>query len=149
MTNENNNVTQGNNNTGNHNSGDYNSGCGNSGDRNSGDWNAGDYNSGCLNTNKPPLRIFNKLTEKEPDYPDYFYFELVVLAEPQENGFREIVVKKYEDAWKESFEGASVEDVEKTLRLPNFDYALFEEISGITREDFERRLGKYVRDKEE
>jgi len=43
---------------------------------------------------------------------------------------------------KESFDNASKEDVAKTLELPNFDYNIFEEITGITKEDFDKKLWK-------
>jgi len=42
--------------------------------------------------------------------------------------------------WKESFDKAGKEDVADTLKLPNFDYKIFEEISGITKEDFDKKL---------
>jgi len=48
----------------------------------------------------------------------------------------------YKEAWKQSFNNAKKEDVAKTLELPNFDYKLFEEISGITEEMFNSKLGK-------
>jgi|LSQX01.2.fsa_nt_gb hypothetical protein len=43
--------------------------------------------------------------------------------------------------WKRSFEKADIEDVAKALELPNFDYQIFEEITGITKEDFDKKLG--------
>ena len=42
---------------------------------------------------------------------------------------------------KKSFEEASKEDVAKALELPNFDYQIFEEITGIAKEDFDKKLG--------
>jgi len=36
-------------------------------------------------------------------------------------------------AWKTSFKNDSKEDVRKTLELPNFDYEVFEELSGISK----------------
>ena len=47
---------------------------------------------------------------------------------------------KYKEAFKNSFEEAELNDLKLTLELPNFDYGIFEEISGITKEDFDRRL---------
>ena len=136
-------------NTGKENSGDFNSGHRNSGhwnsgDRNSGDWNSGDRNSGYLNTDTPKLRIFNKETDIDRNninYPSYFYFDLTEWIEDEsktEGGY--LKVYNYKEAWKISFEKASKEDVAKTLELPNFDYALFEEISGITKEMIQRKL---------
>ena len=49
---------------------------------------------------------------------------------------------EYKEAWKLSFEKAELDDLKKTLELPNFDYVLFEEISGITKKDFDGRFKK-------
>jgi hypothetical protein len=135
----------GNFNSGNWNSGDWNSGEGNSGDTNSGDWNSGNWNSGkwnsgnwnsgFLNTNKPKIRIFNKETNrKKIKFPDYFYFNFYVRIDHP--------LKKidYKEAWKESFKKATKEDVATTLELPNFDYSLFEEITGITKKMLDAKL---------
>ena len=35
---------------------------------------------------------------------------------------------------------ADEEDIKKTLKLPNFDYKIFEEITSITKQDFENKL---------
>ena len=143
-------------NSGNKNSGDWNSGHRNSGNKNSGDWNSGDRNSGFLNTNQPKVRIFNKETDLELNniiFPRYFYFNLNVWVNFNEmndeekeiyywykttNGYLKKL--EYKEAWKLSFEKASVEDVKKTLELPNFDYGIFEEISGISKQDFDNKL---------
>jgi len=42
----------------------------------------------------------------------------------------------YKEAWKQSFEKATKTDVAKTLKLPNFNYKIFEEITGITKKMF-------------
>ena len=42
---------------------------------------------------------------------------------------------------KKSFENTTREDAAKALELPNFNYEIFEEITGITKEDFDRKLG--------
>jgi hypothetical protein len=139
----------GNCNSGNCNSGDRNSGYRNSGNWNSGNWNSGDRNSGYLNTTEPKLRIFNKETNVQRDnlvIPKYFYFDLNVWVpvssmtdeEKKNIGWYKTTdgyLKKieYKDAWKLSFEKASKEDVARTLKLPNFKYKLFEEITGITK----------------
>ncbi len=110
-------------NSGHFNSGNSNSGSFNTGNRNSGKWNVGNYNSGYFNTSDAPFMMFNK---------------------PVENiSPREIVLPKWlnrPDA-KSSFESAGEDDLRKTLELPNFDYAVFEEITGISKSDFARRLG--------
>ena len=105
------------------NSGNYNSGYRNSGNGNSGDWNSGDRNSGSFNTGTPKYyELFNKPI-KAQDYesimwPDWFHFELK---------------DDYKKSWKESFEGASKEGIEEAIGLPNFDYEVFEKITGITK----------------
>ena len=42
--------------------------------------------------------------------------------------------------WRKSFDTANIEDIGKTLDLPNFDYKIFEEISGISKKDFDKKL---------
>ena len=51
-------------------------------------------------------------------------------------------LKKYEykEAFIKSFEMATKEDTELLLRLPNFNYKIFEEISGITRKMINQKL---------
>jgi hypothetical protein len=140
------------------NSGDRNSGDGNSGYRNSGYWNSGDGNSGYCNFGMPTVIMFNKDTKIsydkfQADFPDYFYFVLtdwitignMTDAEKKEyphyavtEGF--LRVYKYKQAWKNSFEKASKEDVAKTLKLPNFDYSIFAKISGITKTMIDKKL---------
>jgi hypothetical protein len=147
-------------NSGNRNSGNCNSGNWNSGNRNSGDWNSGDCNSGYLNSETQNIRMFNKDTHfkygdigKKIIFADYFYFDLTkwigikdMTKEEKEqyphyavtSGF--LRVFKYKDAWKNSFDKATKEDVKKTLNLPNFDYKVFEEITGITKKMIETKL---------
>jgi hypothetical protein len=55
---------------------------------------------------------------------------------------------KYQEAFCNAFENAKIEDLKKTLELPNFDYDIFEEISGISKADFQRRLGNICEDDE-
>ena len=143
-------------NSGDWNSGDGNSGYWNSGDWNSGDWNSGYWNSGYLNTDKPKIRIFNKETDlKEIDFPSYFYFHLTEFIDVDDMTEKEkkdyphyktttgfLRVFKYKDAWKNSFDKATKEDVKKTLELPNFSHKLFEEISGISEKDFKKKFKK-------
>ena len=135
----------------NRNSGDW-----NSGNSNSGDWNSGDRNSGYCNLDAPLIRIFGKNTTKTRDeiyFPDYFNFELnrwinvseMTDKEKEKFGWyktTEGYLKKveYKEAWRISFEKADKEDVSKTLKLPNFNYKIFEKISGITKKMIQSKL---------
>ena len=135
----------------NSNSGDLNSGNGNSGN-----WNSGNGNLGNLNTITPPLLIFNKETKVKKEnisFPNYFCFVLCEWVDYSNMDDKEkadfpyckitggyLKKKDYKEAWKESFEKASKEDVEKTLVLPNFNYKIFEEISGITKKMIKEKL---------
>jgi hypothetical protein len=58
-------------------------------------------------------------------FPNYFYFELE---------------KDYKESWIKSFNKATKKDVKDTIKLPNFSYKIFEEISGITEEMITVRL---------
>jgi hypothetical protein len=143
-------------NSGNWNSGDWNSGNWNSGNWNSGNWNSGNWNSGFLNTITPPLMMFNKPAEielKNINFPKYFTLQMtkwidlnsMTDAEKAEHPTRKTTdgcLKKYtyHDAWMKSFSLATKEDVALTLLLPNFDYAIFEEISGISKEMLDGKL---------
>jgi len=147
-------------NSGNSNSGDGNSGNSNSGNRNTGNWNSGDWNStrfssGYLNTKKQKIVIFDKETDIEREdieFPEFFRFELIEWVdytddEIKEDENRKLIggyLKEYEyrEAWKRSFDKANKEDVERLLRLPNFNYIIFEEISGISRYMIKKKLNK-------
>jgi len=142
------------------NSGYMNSGYMNSGDRNSGNWNSGDRNSGYLNTDEPFIRIFGKETQfkfsdinKNIIFPEYFCFNLTEFVDVSEmteeekksyphysvtNGF--LRVWDYKEAWKISFEKTTKKDVALTLNIPNFDYMMFEKISGITKEMIDKKM---------
>ena len=121
------NVNSGDRNSGNRNSGNRNSGYRNSGDRNSGNWNSGNWNScdresGFLNTeHADTIRVFNRPCSRK-DWeaavkPDFFYFELI----PED----------YQASWQKSYEAASEEDRRKVFDLPNFDAAVFYDLTGI------------------
>ena len=142
-------------NTGNHNTGNYNTGYYNTGYRNTGDYNTGNcntgicntgyrntgicntgyyntgnLNTGSFNTKKPKYtQLFNKnilFSEyKKIEFPKYFYFELK---------------EDYKKSWIESFNNASKEEVEDTIKLPNFSYKIFEEITGISKKMIQERL---------
>jgi hypothetical protein len=144
----------GNRNSGNENSGNWNSGDWNSGNFNSGNFNSGSKNSGYLNTNQPKIRIFNKETNKNIIvFPNYFYFSLTEWIKVEDMTDKEkkesywykttegyLRTINYKEAWKKSFEKASKEDVAKTLKLPNFDYKIFQKISGITEKMIKQKL---------
>ena len=144
-------------NSGHWNSGHWNSGDKNSGNWNSGHWNSGNKNSGYLNSDSPNLRFFNKETDLKDiasvRFPDYFYFNLIEWVEVSEmtdeekskyphyvvtTGF--LRVYDYKEAWKNSFMKANKEDVALTLKLPNFNYEVFEQISGITKNMIDTKL---------
>jgi hypothetical protein len=153
-------------NSGNGNSGDRNSGYWNSGNRNSGHrnsghwnsghWNSGDRNSGYFNIDEPKIRIFGKETEvkiEDINFPSYLYFNLtewiiyenITDEEKKSYPFAKwtkgyLRTYEYKKAFKNSFKKASKEDVKLTLELPNFDYEIFEDISGISKADFEKKL---------
>ena len=143
----------GNRNTGNWNTGDCNTGNRNTGNWNTGDWNTGNRNTGDLNTTEAPLRIFNKDTDvKREDvvFPNFFYFYTTEwiyessMTDKEKTAFPTYVttggylkVKSYREAWRESWDKADLEDKKKVLALPNWDNAIFKEISGI---DVEKEL---------
>ena len=118
----------GNFNKGSYNSGDYNRGFANSGsfnvgNRNSGKWNIGNRNSGYFNTIPPKIFMFNRPVDVE--ISDIKLPKWLNFPNPPK-----------------AFERASVEEIEQTLNLPNFDYEIFERITGVSKSDFERKLCK-------
>ena len=143
-------------NSGDCNSGDWNSGDWNSGNSNSGNWNSGNRNSGDCNSTEPKLRIFNKETSiirSNITYPNYFYFDTnkwiemseMTNKEKKENvGYEttEGYLKKldYRKSWIKSFKQTDKKDVSLTLQLPNFNYKIFEEISGISETMIQEKL---------
>jgi len=140
-------------NSGNCNSGSWNSGNRNSGDWNSGYWNSGYYNSGYCNSDIPPVRIFNKDTDTERDdlrFPNFFYFDTnnwvseSDMSEKEKEAYPSYVTcrgylkcRTYQQAWRESWDNANVEDRKKVMALPNWNNEIFKEISGI---DVEKEL---------
>ena len=119
-------------NTGDYNTGDYNTGycntgyC-NTGNRNTGDWNGkgGNYQTGCFNTKEPEyFELFNKPIARDKyekiNFPPWLFFNT---------------------NWKDAFKKASKEEIQKTIELPNFDYKIFREITGITKKMILKKLG--------
>jgi len=113
-------------NIGNYNTGDYNTGDYNTGNRNIGDCNTGNFNTGYFNTNEPKVRIFNKETDVKRE--DIVFPNWIRINSPTAELFAK------------AFNEAEIKDVELTLKLPNFDFTIFEEITGIGKSDFEKKL---------
>ena len=151
------NRNSGNRNSGNRNSGYGNSGYGNSGDWNSGDWNSGDRNSGygnsvnretgIFNTTQGKIRCFNKetdLTWEEIDHPYFEEFNLnkwiseSEMTDEEKKADPDFFVRggylktyEWEEAWTNYWRDCDQEEKDKVLNLPNFDPAIFKEITGI------------------
>ena len=148
----------GNRNSGDWNSGDCNSGNRNSGDWNSGDWNSGDWNkcsfsNGCFNTTSPKIYLFNKpsewtyedwlnsearylLNQIPGDVLEYIWLsdmtdeEKAAHPEAETTGGYLKVLDNSECAviwWR------GLSDRQKAIitAIPNFDKAIFKEITGI------------------
>ena len=145
------NRNSGNYNSGNCNSGNCNSGDYNSGNYNSGNWNSGNWNSGFFNTDSPLIHIFNKETNvsrNNINFPNFLYFDLTIwvshdTATDDEKKVHKIDIEpcggftkaiSYEDAFRIAWNKASKEEHKKLLKLPNWDNAIFKEISGIDAE---------------
>ena len=140
-------------NSGNRNSGDWNSGNRNSGNRNSGDWNKTSFSNGCFNTVSPKIYMFNKPTDwtlehwlncraryllnQIDDCPlEYVWFdsmtdeEKAVHPEAKTTGgyLKERTTADNARKW---WAGLSADDRNIIFSLPNFDAAIFKEITGI------------------
>lgn len=151
------NWNNGNWNSGNRNSGDCNSGNRNSGNCNSGDWNSGDWNScsyssGCFNTIEHKMFLFNKLSDwtyhdwirsdarrvlsriphrhlKPVSYDSMSDTEKEANPEAKTTGtFLRIVDNPDVQNWWRSI---SDEDKKAILSIPNFNKAIFKEITGV------------------
>ena len=140
-------------NSGNCNSGDWNSGDWNSGNCNSGNWNATSFSNGCFNTVSPKIYMFNKPTDwtleqwfncrarrllnEIDDCPlEYVYLsdmtdeEKAAHPEAETTGgyLKECTTADNARKW---WAGLSADDRNVILSLPNFDAAIFKEITGI------------------
>lgn len=149
------NGNSGNGNSGNWNSGDVNSGNRNSGNRNSGDWNKCSNSNGCFNTiPQQTIYMFNKPSNWS--YADWLasraaftlsmapcgrtkWIALSAMTDVEKTEHPEAVtvggfLRKVEvsaaevNRWWQSLPSNSKEEV---LSLPNFDKAIFKEITGI------------------
>ena len=147
------NWNSGNWNSGNQNSGDWNSGDWNSGDWNSGDWNATSFSNGCFNTVSPKIYMFNKPTDwtferwfncrarrllNDIDDCQLEYVYLSAMTDEEKAAHPEAETTggylkertTADNAWK-WWAGLSAADRNVILSLPNFDAAIFREITGI------------------
>ena len=140
-------------NSGNCNSGNWNSGNWNSGNRNSGDWNATSFSNGCFNTVSPKIYMFNKPTEwtleqwfncrarrllnEIDDCPlEYVYLSDMTDEEKAAHPEAEttggyLKERTTADNARKWWAGLSADDRNVILSLPNFDAAIFKEITGI------------------
>ncbi len=145
-------------NSGDWNSGNWNSGNCNSGNRNSGNWNSGDWNTtsfsnGCFNTVSPKIYMFNKPTDwtfeqwfncrarrllnEIDDCPlEYVYLSDMTDEEKAAHPEAEttggyLKERTMADNARKWWEGLSADDRNVILSLPNFDAAIFKEITGI------------------
>ena len=140
-------------NSGNRNSGDCNSGDCNSGNRNSGDWNNTNFSNGCFNTVEPTIHLFNKPSSWT--YRDWLNSEARYLMNQIQGDILEWVYlsdmtdeKKAEHPEAETTGGylkeldnsecaviwwRSLNQRQKNviMAIPNFDKAIFKEITGI------------------
>ena len=148
----------GNRNSGNRNSGDWNSGNRNSGNRNSGDWNSGDWNNtnfsnGCFNTVEPTIHLFNKpsswtyrdwlnsearylMNQIQGDILEWVYLsdmtdeEKAAHPEAETTGgyLKELDNSECAVIWWRSLDQRQKNVI---MAIPNFDKAIFKEITGI------------------
>ena len=145
-------------NSGNRNSGDWNSGNCNSGDcnsgnRNSGDWNKTSFSNGCFNTVSPKIYMFNKPTDwtfeqwfncrarcllnQIEDCPlEYVWFDTMTDEEKAAHPEAEttggyLKERTTADNARKWWAGLSADDRNIIFSLPNFDAAIFKEITGI------------------
>ena len=137
-------------NAGDWNAGNWNAGCFNTGDQNAGNWNAGNWNTGCFNTMTPEGGyFFNKwLTFEEwrkADIPTWLYAPCPATwvnpnamsddekeCNPKWEALGGYLRKNdMKEEWRKAYEGASNDDVQAVRDLPNFDYDVFQEITGL------------------
>ena len=139
--------------TGRCNSGNRNSGDWNSGNRNSGDWNKTSFSNGCFNTVSPKIYMFNKPTDwtfeqwfncrarrllnEIEDCPlEYVYLTDMTDEEKKAHPEAEttggyLKERTTADNARKWWAGLSADDRNVILSLPNFNAAIFKEITGI------------------
>ena len=135
------------------NSGDWNSGDWNSGNRNSGDWNKCSFSNGCFNTESPKIYLFNKpspwtyrdwlnsearflLNQIPGDVLEYRWLENMTDEEKAEHPEAETTggyLKELDNSECALIWWRGLNDRQKAIitALPNFDKAIFKEITGI------------------
>ena len=140
-------------NSGNRNSGDCNSGNRNSGDWNSGDWNNTNFSNGCFNTVEPKIHLFNKpfewtyrdwlnsdarylLNQIPGDVLEYIWFENMTDEEKEVHPEAETTggyLKELDNSECAVIWWRSLDQRKKNviMAIPNFDKAIFKEITGI------------------
>ena len=140
-------------NSGDCNSGNRNSGDWNSGNRNSGDWNKTSFSNGCFNTVSPKIYMFNKPTDwtfeqwfncraryllnQIDDCPlEYIWFDSMTDEEKAAHPEAEttggyLKERTTADNARKWWAGLSADDRNIIFSLPNFDAAIFKEITGI------------------
>ena len=140
-------------NSGNCNSGNWNSGNWNSGNRNSGDWNATSFSNGCFNTVSPKIYMFNKPTDwtfgrwfncrarrllNDIDDCQLEYVYLPDMTDEEKAAHPEaettggyLKERTTADNARKWWAGLSADDRNVILSLPNFDAAIFKEITGV------------------
>ena len=140
-------------NSGDCNSGNRNSGDWNSGNRNSGDWNKTSFSNGCFNTVSPKIYMFNKPTDwtlehwlncraryllnQIDDCPlEYVWFDSMTDEEKAAHPEAEttggyLKERTTADNARKWWAGLSADDRNIIFSLPNFDAAIFKEITGI------------------
>ena len=147
------NWNSGNRNSGGWNSGNCNSGNRNSGNCNSGDWNKTNFSNGCFNTIEPKIHLFNKPSEWtyrdwldsdacclmnriSGNALDYIYFDDMTDEEKAAHPEAETTggyLKKLDNSNGAIIRWRSLNDRQKDviMAIPNFDKAIFKEITGI------------------
>ena len=140
-------------NSGNRNSGDCNSGDCNSGDWNSGDWNNTNFSNGCFNTVEPTIHLFNKpsswtyrdwlnsearylMNQIQGDILEWVYLsdmtdeEKAAHPEAETTGgyLKELDNSECAVIWWRSLNQRQKNVI---MAIPNFDKAIFKEITGI------------------
>jgi len=143
-------INTGNKNTGNCNTGNRNTGNWNTGNRNTGNFNAGDWNTGHFNTDTPEsIRVFGKDCQREAwdnaSKPYWIYkispttwvpeTEMTDQEKVENPTFNScqgyLRVNDWKDEWRKEYNNATPEDIALTRTLPNFDAAIFKEITSI------------------
>ena len=144
------NYNTGNCNTGYRNTGNCNTGYYNTGNRNTGNYNTGDYNTGWFNTKTPEGGyFFNTWLSfdcwSKADKPSWIFkpsptiwvsdSDMTAQEKTDNPTFQTcggyLRTNEMKEEWKKAYESATPEEVQMVRDLPNFDYDVFEEITGL------------------